>query len=181
MSAFLVTNAHLDYLACFACRGGQQYRQRIDWSNSMLTDRQRSDLIEAGVGEGGVLDFLDRQLVGRILWLENIRSLRARYGDDWNRGEPVALYLYRGVTVDWTVPRVLMALRCYEYQACESADYRESLADRVVTIMQKDAIHILTRDEPWCLEEEHVRPTREQLRAQAGLATELVRREVQGA
>jgi hypothetical protein len=64
--------------------------------------------------------------VGRILLAENARSVGYRYRE---AQDPAALtYVYRATKREYTPSQALMAIRGYEYQACETPDWDRSEA-----------------------------------------------------
>jgi len=105
----------------------------------------------------------DTARIAQVLWDENIYSVSARY-----RGEsfdtlpgPIArsrVFSYRRVDLDAAaagVPAVavlvLSQIPHYEYQACESSDWRDSYAFRIIDHLRQAAIREL-RDAyelPW--------------------------------
>lgn len=67
-----------------------------------------------------------KNVIGRMLLAENARSVGYRYREVQN---PAALtYLYRATKREYTPSQALMAIRGYEYQACETADWDRSEA-----------------------------------------------------
>jgi hypothetical protein len=83
----------------------------------------------------------------RMLIRENIRSIEARYGAAHNFSalqpedyefKPVAFPRLRP---DTAVPQVLKLVHCYEYQACETSDWEETMAHAWCRTLEREAIH----------------------------------------
>jgi hypothetical protein len=108
-------------------------------------------LMEAGVlgGERQKLTSGDAEAIAQILRAENIRSVCARYGDD---GAADAPYRFRRVPLRALDPAaVLKSCDCLEYQSCETDDYHDTLAWRVLNAIRRLAIGHLPGYEkaPW--------------------------------
>jgi len=138
MSAFLVGKAHIDALVEAALR---HQRIRLSWFDRDLADAWTESgcdlaryhaLLNAHRHEA-TFDQADR--IGRMLWLENLRSVQARYPSDIDGDLPgqetraLAMAEYRYTppqfrsrrTPPLSAVEVLKAIRCYEYQSCEHA------------------------------------------------------------
>lgn len=81
----------------------------------------------------------DGATIGRILYDENVYSLRARYGDDEAMADAIDAGPYRFRAVDLTLlppdrraAIVLKSIACLRYQSCESDDYDASAAAKVL-------------------------------------------------
>ena len=84
--------------------------------------------------------------VFQILVAENLRSLRARYGDrledqlqkvgDWTALQPSPEYRQKPAAA----ADVIRLCACYDYQACETHDYRRTAAAKMV-FMARDFAH----------------------------------------
>ena len=79
----------------------------------------------------------DPDETGRMLWRENLRSLKARYPEDEDGERPgpidfadedVDLYVYTDPGFVPTLGEIFMAISCYEYQTCESDGWRQTEA-----------------------------------------------------
>lgn len=155
MSAFIVSHDHIDALLTFAKLHRVSYYVPQRLCN--VPGGKRVDIDSDTVTE-----------VGRILLDENERSVRHRYRDDSETAESAA-YRFREFTEIMTLPAgkkcawILNACRCYDYQACETDDYRESLAHRIIEEIQAAAIRALPHieDAPW----EIIRPVRSETAA----------------
>jgi hypothetical protein len=71
---------------------------------------------------GGRLDHTRADELGTALLRENVRSVNYRYE---KRGGKLPTYEYNGGR-RLTVPEAIMAIRGYEYQACERPDFDKS-------------------------------------------------------
>lgn len=101
---------------------------------------------------GGRLDHTRADELGQALLRENVRSVNYRYSQRSPVGEP---YEYHGGR-RLTVPEAIMAIRGYEYQACERPDFDRSevhaflhrllssVATRVVGVQEADTWSIVS-------------------------------------
>lgn len=111
-------------------------------------------------------------LVGRMLWSENVFSLAYCYPGDGDgdrpgpidfRDDDALTYTYRRPSVRLTRHDVLIALQCWDYQSCEHPGYGESepcrWVDRLIKSLQaagadrepltKADVNGYTRDIAW--------------------------------
>ena len=146
MSAYLVSNDTLDLLASVA-----------SWSRDDLflyrgenTLPPRSELETSE--NGNYYNSSHSPLIKQELFLENVASLRARYGaDDPNPIQPAKFRpIYRDQA---TIAQALGALSCYEYQACESENWVNSYAYALCQAMRKSLCRMVSGDS-W----EYMRP-----------------------
>lgn len=90
--------------------------------------------------------------VGTILWAENHRSVNYRYDES----EPTPPYVYTLPPVRWTPGQVLRLLECYDYQACESPDWKTTPAYQLTTTLREALANegvAKSTDAPWGLPE----------------------------
>lgn len=122
MSAFMVNEDTLDLLASVAGWGREPLY--IYAGGGVLPPR--SDL-PANMGEGNYYGEKEGALIKEELRRENQASLWARYPDDgMNAGGGERFRpIWDGMA---SVEDALGALRCYEYQACESDTWKDSYA-----------------------------------------------------
>jgi len=118
MSAFIVSEKHINTLVGYGS-GGQ-------------------NPVSVRLSDGDYLNFNNSEHLARaaeILWRENHRSVNYRY-DESNEPAPYAFKpgLYTRQPVD-----ILKACDCYDYQACETPDYYETDAARIITALRKRA------------------------------------------
>jgi len=131
MSAYLVNSDTLDLIASAATLYGRDSSGGlyVYLDEQTTPPTQGLELVTDGYGtryvhvRGGDEDNLVREL-----WLANKVSLEARYDD------PSALMhddlladTWRPI-LDASIPEIMGALNCYEYQACESDTWRNSFA-----------------------------------------------------
>ncbi len=115
MSAFLVSDAHLDYLVNFAFQ---------------------KELIIGTEEDGTRLNIKENpQSAFNILYKENLRSVDTRY-DETNVITPSQ---FRRNAQNWDMVQVLKACDCYDYQACENDDYPQSLAHQIINRIRRRA------------------------------------------
>ena len=130
MSAYVVDPAHIDVLvdAAYQFQGSPQ--NRLQWS-------YRHDLRD-----------LTRSELGRMLLDENVRSVNYRYRE----AENPSVYLYRPTNRIFKASQVLMAIRGYEYQACEATEWQESEAFAFCEALRKSVIRMTileSDDDQW--------------------------------
>lgn len=87
----------------------------------------------------------DKQKVGEMLWSENHKSYRARYGDYDYDGSYIKRPRYRYATPNATVTpsyyedfdpqnldQILTLVHCYDYQSCEHRGWEKSRSYRLM-------------------------------------------------
>jgi hypothetical protein len=84
-------------------------------------------------------------LIGKGLLAENIRSLRSRYGDrhnEWMAGHEAEAdaYVFTSLNEEFTPVTIIKACDCYDYQACETHDYRQTPAAAIIDAIRDHAI-----------------------------------------
>lgn len=82
--------------------------------------------------------------VAAILKAENIRSVNAKYGEN---EQPSYVFEYSPTAYKRPVGNIIGALDCYEYQACETSDWHESLAHEIVAGLRKHLLKTLAEAE----------------------------------
>lgn len=136
MSAYLVEDHHVDFMLSFLVN--KTFGQ-VFWQSRRSWLHMKYEILDAATGNTAM------DIVGNILIAENYRSLAARYGDNT---EP---HRYRfkehpGARVGDKLAicvQVLKACDCFDYQACESSDYEQTDAARMVQDIRKFAISSL--------------------------------------
>ena len=130
MSAFLVGKPHIDHLVRVAIDGpaGRHPNWRIYW----FTDdgvQQAPD---------------DPNLTGRLLWIENHKSIAARYpGNTDCPITEIEAYVYARPRDRLSTVAALKALDCYEYQSCEHPEWPTSAAFSLCYALRKRLISAL--------------------------------------
>ncbi len=127
MSAYLVSDAHLNYLASYITK-----RDRMNGAAHLFISG-KSVTIPQGDDDGA-------QKIVEVLIQENLRSLSARYPNDGDATAVVPKF-QRVITFD--AVQVLKACDCFDYQACENDDYELSEAAGIVDAIRRRAIHAL--------------------------------------
>jgi hypothetical protein len=113
MSAFIVSHACIDAIVTFAIDN------RINYRVEDVTC---------------VCEPADATKLGKLLLRENERSVQYRYPNDSNAdlpgriGERARNYKFKRDER----PNVRMECECYDYQACETDDYEETVAHRII-------------------------------------------------
>ena len=136
MSAYVVEREHIVYLVKVAVQKNVKYYQNGDWVK--ITKENQAD-------------------IGQILWNENIRSVSGRYPgsgiDDLpgRIGESYELNQgnFRGCLMHTDPAQVLMSIRCYDYQTCESDDFETTEAWRIKEAIKSEMIRIISDDKEW--------------------------------
>lgn len=170
MSAYIVNPTVIDYLVAWAARH-QHGRHHGLQTELVALSREQIDALDHAArevlpGQWRVnLDQVTNTDLGRILMRENVRSVSYRYGDAGHRaywGEDhgmtavapddlpgpvdqkrVWAYEFRRPAEDLHPARVIMHCDCWDYQSCETPDYRESLAYALMRAIREDAVQAL--------------------------------------
>lgn len=117
MSAYVVSDYHLNVLVHYASREGCTYRAGGDWHHVRMKE----------------------QVVMQMLHNENVRSVNYRYATVDGPGEMT----FRPVWRDVSPVQIIKACDCYDYQACETPDYYETPAASLIKQIRKAAIRRL--------------------------------------
>jgi hypothetical protein len=117
MSAYVVDDAHIDALIDIAEQYEREYRGigrgQLYWHFG-------------NPGQSRSLRDQTKTEIGRMLLAENARSVGYRYREGQ---DPAALtYVYRPTKREYTPSQALMAIRGFDYQACETPDWDRSEA-----------------------------------------------------
>lgn len=133
MSAYQVNNDLIDLLVTAGLRGnGDEARLRVFHDGDVKTFNR----------------YEDADTVGEILIQANITSVNHRYNEN-TRTESAYRYNGAGITeylggsvIPWG--HVLGALRCFEYQACETVTWHTSLAKEIIDAIRLKVCRIIT-------------------------------------
>jgi hypothetical protein len=140
MSAFIVADCHIDGLITFA----------IDAKVSYWNGTTRISITTQNATE-----------VGQILLDQNVRSVGYRYNDridaaEKNASASYAFSRFFGLPVAplQKAITVLKSCPCFDYQACETDDYRTTLAHQIIDAIRGAAICALPGydNAPWGLD-----------------------------
>lgn len=146
MSAYVVDKAHIDALIRAAM--DSQPRSRcgpLRWWWGENNEHQATI---------GYFDDDTARQVGRMLWLENVRSVQYRYPDvldggtypgplDFSPTDVDAYELGRYSAKELEPVEVLKALDGYEYQSCEHPEWPKSAAFAFCQALRRRVIHLL--------------------------------------
>lgn len=140
MSAFVVNMEHIAAMV----HAGLTYRRygEIQWSVPDQTSRS------TGLTEDTATE------TGRMLVRQNVRSVNHRYRDNDDPDELAAEFEYKPSTArNMTPVEVLKLIACYEYQACESPDWRRTEAHEFCQALRNRLIGFLPGYDaaPWGL------------------------------
>lgn len=119
MSAFLVSDTHLNYLVSYASLHRVSY-----W------DKKAQRRIEV---------FGEEQAAFNLLFGANVESINERYQEN-TPPMPSKFLLDAG---HFDPVQVIKACNCYDYQACEVDDYEATLAAHLVDAIRSEAIRHL--------------------------------------
>lgn len=132
MSAFIVSATHVNALVTYA----------VDRKVSFYFANAHTDITARNAAE-----------IGRMLMDENVRSVATRYrggitGDEKNAG---ADYRFERFNTPLTPVEVIKACHCLSYQCCETDDWEETKAYRILDAIQDAATQALPGYEkaPW--------------------------------
>jgi hypothetical protein len=122
MSAFVVSDDHIDALLTFAAKD----------------------------------DSRTRDAIGTILLQENVRSVCHRYRDATITKVNYKFKPYSAFAIMPEMKKLAWVLKlcdCFDYQACETADYDQSEAHGIIEDIRQQAINLLPfyHDAPWGL------------------------------
>lgn len=153
MSAYLCSGDTFDYLASALVTYSLQRHGVNIYSNDSMPDV--ASLVSDGVLEvhhNRLSGITDSDKIAEVLRNQNIRSLQARYPDDYETMLDDQPYTFTRVESSKITPAaVLKSCACLEYQSCESSDYRETYAYRILDTIRDLAINSIPgyEDAPW--------------------------------
>jgi hypothetical protein len=137
MSAYVVGRAHIDALVRVALEGPSDRAPQYPgdgWTFDGFYNDEDGEQVRYDV------DRLAADDLGRMLWIENVRSVAARYPEDDSDSRPGPADFTDTEAETYTYPRgplsprhltaveALVALSGYEYQACEHPEWEGSAA-----------------------------------------------------
>jgi hypothetical protein len=148
MSVYVVPKAHIDALVATALDGpADAGAPAVHQGRCLLPGYQRG-----------------ADALGRMLWLENLRSVAYRHAPDVSgycfdpvrlTDEAIAAYTYQRPVRRLTIVAALKALQGYRYQACECPDWEASDAASFCRQLESALISALPGydDAPWAITE----------------------------
>lgn len=96
--------------------------------------------------------------VGRMLWAENLRSMKDRYPNDDYTGEEMDVETYRYPAFTRPVDPVtaLKLVNCLQYQSCECDDWEETEACHFLRALSACLVTTLPgyNEAPWSLDDD---------------------------
>jgi hypothetical protein len=132
MSAYIVSNTHINALVTFA----------IDARVSFYFANERTEITARNAAE-----------IGRALMDENVRSVATRYRSGITREEQTAGndYLFKRFNTPLTPVEAIKACHNLSYQSCETDDWEATKAHRILDAIQDKAVTQLPGYEkaPW--------------------------------
>lgn len=153
MSAWIVERKHIDVMLNAGIRLPNETRDgilregfRLRWQSEQDGEYDRE------------LDYRNADEIGRMLWIENVCSVAARYPDvgpdsrpgpcsDDIDGEAIA-YTFSDPGYVLTPGETLKAVACFEYQSCEHEGWDSSEAKRFCQSLAAEAASMLWQG-PW--------------------------------
>jgi len=161
MSAFLCEKELFFALSCFAVSKSHG-SMRVN-PNYLDTDKMSAfKCPQNGTGHAtnSAYDLAVANFYANVLQEENIRSLEARYGEggaedftDEDLTKP--LEIKRIPPTQLNAVQLFKLCDCLEYQSCETSDYEDSLAFKILTKIRREIIHTLDgyEDASWGMPE----------------------------
>lgn len=116
--------------------------------SAWIVSKEHIDVLVRALGERELVGGLSPDEIGRDLWLENVRSIHARYPDTAEKDDdypgPVGFrrawaedYRYTPPTVELTLDGLLKQVRCFDYQTCEHSGWGASPAYTWTTALEE--------------------------------------------
>ena len=142
MSAFLVSDSHLDAIVTVALFGVSEAPAKSgQWHLPWFGNPSRR------------VDLYNANALGEMLLRENEASIRARYPSDKTPPAPAYVYTVRFLPLISAVA-ALKLLSCYAYQACEHDGWESSAAKRFCDSLRGSLIACLPGYDaaPWSLD-----------------------------
>lgn len=94
--------------------------------SAWLVTKRHIDVLTYGMVKHGIIILSERDKIGRMLWSENYRSIRARYGvDEHNRRRPPYECAYPPFKYQDDIV-IFKQAGCYQYQSCEHNGWARS-------------------------------------------------------
>jgi hypothetical protein len=115
MSAFIVSDTHINSLVRFASR----FNVRAFHGNPMAMFKVKDN----------------EQATAELLLAENVKSVNYRYRDN-----EVMTITYDPAAPILTIIQAIKAAQCLRYQSCEHSDYEDSIAFKLIEAIIADAI-----------------------------------------
>jgi hypothetical protein len=151
MSAYLCSNDHLDLLACAFTELNQTNFTHPHGELRRLATYHAT--VRNAVPHGELEPLELAGIVKQILYAENLHSLHCRYGDR-EPAQPDAAEICSAYRVPHLSRRfdaghqenlklLYGHVRCYDYQACESSDYEQSLAAQIIQSIRLGLLRLL--------------------------------------
>lgn len=117
MSAFIVNETHIDALVTYAVNKRASYWDEINQTRVDITT-------------------FNADRIGQILHDENVRSVNYRYAETDKSDE----YRWHFYTKPLSAAQVIKACDCLDYQSCETPDWEESTAWRILQEIKSTAM-----------------------------------------
>lgn len=105
--------------------------------SAFMVSKQHIDHMVAAAIKQNLIEPADADETGRMLWNENLKSLKARYPGDGDGERPgpvdfrdrhVTEYVFTSPGIDLTPGGVAKTVGCYSYQSCEHRGWEASEA-----------------------------------------------------
>lgn len=158
MTAFMCSDAHFDTLATYASQARLDLRLKVgtpaEARCAEMFGGKRPTFMEH-VSDYRVAPMHERpDMIGAVLRDENARSVEYRYEDCKTSNDMGTKDYYRFRERAPKGPKqILQAVRCLDYQSCETPDWHDTLAFAILAAIKESAIADLCEGEPWGIEE----------------------------
>lgn len=158
MSAFVHDRAHILALVRTAIDGPAESVGSPDlaWHGVSWLTLPRRDLAHWSEAVSGRTDWQTAEDLARLLWDENVASVRARYADADESGmipdePPFSMWeIHKARRL--TAADALCALASFEYQSCEHNEWEDGEAARFCDAFRRTLCHVVSRDsECWAI------------------------------
>lgn len=132
MSAFTVSDKHISAML-----------------QAMNTPQMYHGYVFSYWWEGEWKEIRDKQYLGQVLKNENYRSVNFRYDDN----EETLPFTYQTPEKRYTPVEIIALCNCFNYQACETDNWKETKAYSIMQALRENAIQSLPgmNDAPWSI------------------------------
>lgn len=149
MSAYIVSENHINVI--------------VSW---FVDYRKNNQLWYELNGKYGYMDKAAAGAVARELFAQNVRSVDVRYSEE-NNSSYVFMYIPH-IKLGYGLAEIAGAIDCLEYQSCETDDYHQTDAYKIITAMRKHLLKLVQERDlgdntTWSIDEIKNTPAQRQL------------------
>jgi hypothetical protein len=127
MSVFILSNKHINVLV----------------SALLLKNRGIFNIYDSKDEAYEFISYKDGDKIGQILLNENYRSINYRYNDTQKPPHKFKYQFQSEVKYYDYLVQIFAACDCYDYQSCETDDYKQTLAYSIIDKIRKETIRRL--------------------------------------